>query len=74
MKTQSEKILEALKLAGPAGVSNYDLNDIAFRYSARIKDLRDRGHKIEAVKGKGSNWTFILHTKPVQARMFEITV
>lgn len=49
--TQKERILARL-LQGPATCR--DLNDIAFRYSARIAELRDEGHDIrwKAVKGK----------------------
>ena len=49
-KTQKEHILARLQ-RGPA--TNRDLNAIAFRYSARIAELRDEGHAIawRAVKG-----------------------
>ena len=48
--SQKERILARLR-KGPA--SNRELNDIAFRYSARIAELRDEGHAItwRAVKG-----------------------
>ena len=48
--TQKERILHRLQ-RGPA--TNRDLNAIAFRYSARIAELRDEGHAIawRAVKG-----------------------
>ena len=37
----------------PTTATNRDLNAIAFRYSARIAELRDEGHNIawRAVKG-----------------------
>ena len=41
--TQRDRILARLR-RGPA--TNADLNEIAFRYSARIAELRDRGHVI----------------------------
>ena len=49
--SQKERILARLR-KGPA--SNRELNDIAFRYSARIAELRDEGHAIawRAVKGR----------------------
>ena len=49
-KTQKEHILARLQ-RGPA--TNRDLNAIAFRYSARIAELRDEGHNItwRGVKG-----------------------
>ena len=36
---------------GPA--TNVQLNQICFRYSARIHDLRSRGHKIVLERGEG---------------------
>ena len=49
--SQKERILARLR-KGPA--SNRELNDIAFRYSARIAELRDEGFDIRwsAVKGR----------------------
>ena len=41
--TQKERILHRLQ-RGPA--TNRELNDIAFRYSARIAELRNEGHDI----------------------------
>lgn len=57
--TQQEKILELLE-KHPKGVTNFDLNKIAFRYSARIKDLREQGYDISATHIKGSEWSFRL--------------
>lgn len=48
--TQCDRILARLQ-RGPA--TNRDLNEIAFRYSARIAELRDRGHVIEWEPVKG---------------------
>lgn len=59
-KTQTEKILALLKEAGDHGVSNIDLNKIAFRYSARLHDLRKDGHIIKATHLKDSYWNFRL--------------
>lgn len=41
--SQKDRILARLQ-RGPA--TNRDLNQIAFRYSARIAELRDEGHHI----------------------------
>ena len=51
--TQKQQILARLR-RGPA--TNRDLNAIAFRYSARIAELRAEGHQIgwKPVKGKPS--------------------
>jgi hypothetical protein len=64
---QKEKILELLEEKG--SVDNYALNKIAFRYSARIKDLREEGHNIKARHIKGSKWIFTLIREPVQERL-----
>lgn len=49
--SQKERILQLLRSS--EHVTNRDLNEIAFRYSARISELRDEGHAIrwEQVKG-----------------------
>lgn len=44
MPSQKEMILRRLQ-RGPA--TNRALNEIAFRYSARIEELRAEGHQIE---------------------------
>lgn len=58
--TQVEKILQLLKEAGDKGVTNIQLNEIAFRYSARLNDLRRDGYKIQATHIKDSIWKFTL--------------
>ena len=56
--TQTGKILKLLKEQGSA--TNVELNKIAYRYSARIADLRDEGWVIVSVHEKGSLWRFHL--------------
>lgn len=41
--SQRDKVLAAIK-AGP--VTNFELNKICYRYSARIYELREEGHQI----------------------------
>ena len=50
--TQKAEILRLLEERGNDGATSRDLNNISFRYSARIKDLRDEGYQIktEAIK------------------------
>lgn len=55
-EAQAKKILALLKSRGT--VTNYELNKIAFRYSARIMDLRKEGYRIVSNKVKGSLWEF----------------
>lgn len=44
--SQSSQILSLLRQRGLDGVDQTELNAIAYRYSARIHELRRRGHKI----------------------------
>lgn len=57
---QTEKILKLLEQS-PNGVTNIQLNEVAFRYSARVADLRGQGHGISATHIKGSTWLFKLN-------------
>jgi len=55
--TQTARILNLLKANGEA--TNAQLNKICFRYSARLKDLRDEGHDILSIKEKDGLWRFV---------------
>lgn len=44
---QRSDILNALKSARSQGRTNVQLNEICFRYGARIHELRRAGHKID---------------------------
>lgn len=55
--TQAARILKLLKAKGQA--TNRELNRIAFRYSARLADLRAEGHKIVSVREKDGLWRFV---------------
>lgn len=44
--TQKQRVLNALRDAGPRGVLNSELNKICFRYGARIFELRRDGYDI----------------------------
>ena len=59
--SQKDRILARLR-RGPA--FNRELNDIAFRYSARIAELRNEGHDIRwtAVKGRPGLTRYRLET------------
>ncbi|MCO4274295.1 helix-turn-helix domain-containing protein [Pseudarthrobacter sp. HLT3-5] len=56
--TQTARILKLLKAKGEA--TNHELNRIAFRYSARIADLRVEGWNILSIREKGGLWRFVL--------------
>lgn len=58
--TQADRILGLLEEAGPKGVSNYTLNSVAYRYAARLHELKKRGVEVETEHIKGSEWRFKL--------------
>lgn len=47
-QSQTARILKALKQKG--GVANYELSRISLKYSSRISELRQDGHKVLAVR------------------------
>lgn len=58
--TQTDRILEMLETAGSRGVSNFELNSVAFRYAARLHDLKKRGIEVISEHVRGSEWRFKL--------------
>lgn len=57
--TQKQRILYLLQMRGLAGATQGALNNISFRYSARIADLRNDGHNIMSMHIRGGKWLFI---------------
>lgn len=54
-----------LKKAGEDGVTNTDFVDAGvYRYSARIKELRDEGVDVESIQIRGGFWKFRLASPP----------
>lgn len=65
-KTQGERILDLLERRGLMGATSAELNQICFRYSARILDLRKQGYDVQSIQMKKGLWLYILHQhKPV---------
>lgn len=58
--TQVEKIYKLLKKRPKSGVTNYELNNIAFRYAARIYEMRKDGVPISIKHIKDSLWVYKL--------------
>lgn len=54
--SQKDRILNLLKANDTA--TSRDLNNICYRYSARILDLRRDGHIIESKQVRKGFWTF----------------
>lgn len=57
--SQKQRILDLLRHC-PNGVTSRDLNKIAYRYSARIMELRRDGHVIEVSRIKDGLFRFKL--------------
>ena len=57
---QRQKILDVLIERGEQGVRNTELNEICFRYGARIFELRKLGHDIKTVKESDGLYRFVL--------------
>jgi hypothetical protein len=58
---QSEKILALLEKAGDYGVTNVTLNRIAFRYGARLMELRKEGYLISTLYISPGLFRYVLH-------------
>jgi len=61
--TQRDKILALLQAAGPRGVTNLLLNEVAFRYGGRIFELRKLGWDIVTKQESEGVFRFILRGK-----------
>lgn len=59
--TQKQRLLRILKARGLNGVTNLELNEqIGFRFSARIYELRQDGFDIQRRHVLGGKWLFWL--------------
>ena len=64
--SQRGRILELLRERGTAGVSNVELNGIAFRYGGRLFELRKLGFRIRTIRTGDFVFRFVLEGEPVQ--------
>ncbi|KSZ59696.1 hypothetical protein Z045_05885 [Rhodococcus pyridinivorans KG-16] len=55
--SHTARILKLLKARGK--VSNFELRKVAWRYPARILDLKKEGHRIRSVHDEGTRWFYI---------------
>jgi hypothetical protein len=69
---QREQILAILQERGQEGVRNTELNNVCFRYGARIHELRKAGHKIKTVNEARGLFRFVLERPAGQLRLLEI--
>ena len=68
-QNQRERILALLQAAGNTGVTNLVLNQICFRFGARIHELRQDCWDIETKAEGESVFRFILHGKKAAQQM-----
>jgi hypothetical protein len=61
--------LALLQAAGPTGVTNLVLNEIAFRYGGRLFELRKQGYDIETKAEGESVFRFILKGRKAAQQM-----
>lgn len=65
-KPQKQRVLELLKRRGEAGATNDELNEIGFRYGARIYELRREGYAIGKQHLRGGRFRFWLQPEDQQ--------
>jgi len=63
--SQRGRILALLRERGTAGVTNIELNAIAFRYGGRLFELRKLGFRIRTIRTSDSVFRFVLEGEPV---------
>jgi hypothetical protein len=68
-KNQRDRILALLIAAGPIGVTNLVLNEVAFRYGGRLFELRKAGWDIETKAEGESVFRFILKGRKAAQQM-----
>jgi hypothetical protein len=69
--THLDKIVQALKDAGPEGVTNAELNKITFKYDARISDLRRKGYVIKTEYIARGVYKYYLISTPSQIKVHD---
>ena len=63
--TKKEQVLSMLEAAGERGVTNRQFTEAGiYRYSARIKELRDEGTNVDTIRIRGGYFKFRLASPP----------
>lgn len=57
---QSEKILQLLKQRRSQGATNWELAEIALKYTSRVSNLREQGYRVECRREAGRIWRYRL--------------
>lgn len=60
LKGQSEAILKLLKSRRSQGAMNFELAEIALKYTSRVSDLRKAGWRIDCFKESGRTTRYVL--------------
>lgn len=73
-KGNRERALEALQAAGPRGITNIELVQIAgLRAGGRVQELRDRGHVITCDHERDGIYRYTLHVgTPERVQLVEV--
>lgn len=61
LKGQSDAILKLLKARRSSGALNWELAEIALKYTSRVSNLRDAGWKINCERQEGRSFRYSLH-------------
>jgi len=64
-QTQRSEILDLLKARGSAGATNTELNEIGFRYGARLWELKKEGYRIRTECLGDGLYNFTLLSEPI---------
>lgn len=65
---QREKIVNLLRERGPTGASNRELNELCFRYGARIWELRRAGYDVVTLREGNGAFRFVLRPGPIEPK------
>lgn len=67
--TLRHRILAALREAGPRGLTTPELQAVGgFRYSSRLRELRQQNHRIETVPEGESSFRYVLRSEAVNPK------
>ncbi|EOO11338.1 hypothetical protein [Bacillus cereus] len=66
--SQSERILDALRVAGTKGLTNVQLSDIALRYGGYLGRLYEKGYEVNTISEGSNVYRYILVSEPETER------
>jgi len=66
---QRQRVLDLLRERGAAGATNRELNQIGFRYGARLWELKRQGFSIRTDRLTDTLFRFVLLAEPQQPKL-----